>query len=896
MADQEPRVQSTSQDVADVVLADLSEVLVRLETEPISVPLIRKQINLMGRLGMTAEVLDGYQRLSSLVMLDEASSPQPLSLDAFVDILEKFDQTEQDYLSITILARHIEFIFSCFGAGQPESSQNEKAVTVESDVNEFLTIDTTRSMIKAIYTRAEGLMSDSGKLWQLWLDWELNLLGNSPDKDTATQAIHLMFSDRMKIPHTTRMVGLTEASRSGKQKLNEKRYGKTRNDFEEQLAYATDVTTQMQIYFEYAAWESDIRARTNNRGKGPQADHLLTQSVYERAIIQYSRANSTSQIALDTSEDLLQEHSRQEKGKHREDIEIEAIQQSIKANEETVRAYKDAEAAIWTKYGEWAEKNGSSLQDITVTYEKSLSLGLLTTPAGRTSDLVAVILCRAAYENRLEPPEDVEVHPVLVTILRGFDLIAKANKSGDASLKLEKFLLSWVEGRAPSYLEQALVVIDTPNKSRSSAYQMVLLHADVLRKKIEKEQEKVTRRREKAAVESQTYQMLVQTTEVVAEDQPMDVDKNEVSVQPPADRQEQEQPYKRDREHTTIMIAGLPKNVSRDRVEALFADCGILRETTILPDADSEFDTALIEFSNYGRILQTRWPSRKYASNRRFCYVTMESPSAAQEALLLHGYKTGNENFGMSVLISDPSAKTQRSDASNSTLFIGGLDSKTTETDVRGLLQGVDAKACLPLDGTAYLKKFLKVQLSDPNFANKKAKDRNSDQAAERKERLVTLSNLPEKTQEGLLQQALEKVVSVRRLELFSKTQEAVAELETSQDVGKLLLGAEPFVFGGNEIRFTDQRSRPAAPKAEAITATSFAPRAARKAKVIAKPRPTAAAAVKDGSSAVARGQDDFRAMVAAKNKQREDKLVNAKEGKRKADHEENDDAKRPRS
>ncbi|WWC70989.1 uncharacterized protein I206_104942 [Kwoniella pini CBS 10737] len=308
----------------------------------------------------------------------------------------------------------------------------------------------------------------------------------------------------------------------------------------------------------------------------------------------------------------------------------------------------------------------------------------------------------------------------------------------------------------------------------------------------------------------------------------------------------------------------------------------------------------------------------------------MESPSAAQSALILHGYKTGNENFGMNVLVSDPSARTQRSDASNTTLFIGGLDNKTTETDVRGILQGsqrgtirhiklgwdpvkrickgfafvdmaseAEANACLPLDGTPYLKKKLKVQISDPNFANKKAKDR---------DRLVTLSNLPDNTQEGLLQQALEKVVPVKRLELFSRVNEAVAELETAQDVGKLLLGSEPFVFEGNEIHFTDRKNRPAPPTraaADTITTTSFAPRAARKAKVIAKPRPTAIAAVGSASSSnpsstpATQGQDDFRALVAAKNKQREDNLTTARDGtageKRKSQHEEHDAAKRTR-
>jgi RNA recognition motif-containing protein len=48
------------------------------------------------------------------------------------------------------------------------------------------------------------------------------------------------------------------------------------------------------------------------------------------------------------------------------------------------------------------------------------------------------------------------------------------------------------------------------------------------------------------------------------------------------------------------------------------------------------------------------------------------------------------EGFPMTVLISDPSAKTKRSQSDNSvnrTLFVGGLTSKTTQSDVEELLQ-----------------------------------------------------------------------------------------------------------------------------------------------------------------------------------------------------------------
>jgi hypothetical protein len=45
--------------------------------------------------------------------------------------------------------------------------------------------------------------------------------------------------------------------------------------------------------------------------------------------------------------------------------------------------------------------------------------------------------------------------------------------------------------------------------------------------------------------------------------------------------------------------------------------------------------------------------------------------------------------------------------------------------------------------------------------------------------RSVRILGLPEKTQEGLLQQALEKITTVKKLEVFNDKAEALAELSS---------------------------------------------------------------------------------------------------------------------
>lgn len=89
-----------------------------------------------------------------------------------------------------------------------------------------------------------------------------------------------------------------------------------------------------------------------------------------------------------------------------------------------------------------------------------------------------------------------------------------------------------------------------------------------------------------------------------------------------------------------------------------------------------------------------------------------------------------------------------------------------------------EAKAALALDGVHLNGRFLRVSIKDPKHEKKKPAAAPEAQR-DRRERSVRLHGLPENTQEGLLQQALEKIVPVKRLELFAKSHEALAELES---------------------------------------------------------------------------------------------------------------------
>jgi hypothetical protein len=145
---------------------------------------------------------------------------------------------------------------------------------------------------------------------------------------------------------------------------------------------------------------------------------------------------------------------------------------------------------------------------------------------------------------------------------------------------------------------------------------------------------------------------------------------------------------------------------------------------------------------------------------------------------------------------------------------------------------------------------------------------------ADARNRTLRIRDLPDGTAEGLLQQAVEKLAPVNRLEVFLDKHEAVVEFQSAADAARLLLLPDPLEFNGVRLRFSESDDTPA--KASNVrTAASgvFIPR-----KAASRPRaglgrarnppPVAATETKSqtssGDKATVQGkaQDDFRKML----------------------------------
>ncbi|KAI2778501.1 hypothetical protein F4815DRAFT_238873 [Daldinia loculata] len=173
-----------------------------------------------------------------------------------------------------------------------------------------------------------------------------------------------------------------------------------------------------------------------------------------------------------------------------------------------------------------------------------------------------------------------------------------------------------------------------------------------------------------------------------------------------------EQMLKRDRENTSVMVTNLPVDVTQTAIRKYFREYGHINNLDVYTEKDGESSSALIEFkstedvqsallrdqkffnqnqinvkpgtgltlfvSNYpptadeeyirrlfqdcGEVFSVRFPSLKFNTHRRFCYVSFKDQESAHKATLLNG-KLVEGKFKLQSRYSDPGRKKDREGA-----------------------------------------------------------------------------------------------------------------------------------------------------------------------------------------------------------------------------------------
>lgn len=351
---------------------------------------------------------------------------------------------------------------------------------------------------------------------------------------------------------------------------------------------------------------------------------------------------------------------------------------------------------------------------------------------------------------------------------------------------------------------------------------------------------------------------------------------------------------KRDRENTTIVVRHLPASVTESQVRKFFRDCGKILALNIVPE-DKDAATATIEFESkedvltahtkgmksfeghfisitegtrttlwvtnypaeadeqyirslfedYGEIVEVRFPSLKVNTHRRFCYVQFLTSKQAENASHSLDGKSLGGNLRLSAKISDPSARKQRTGATQEgrEVYVGNLDWSASETDVTTLFsesgniescriprnaagksKGAaflifssqhEAQMALTMNLRLFKDRVLTVDISKPKAAkhqattvvNETSPDAalNPDQdsnatphhnkphlsSQDASQRTVALLNVPDTVNDARLRRFIEPHASFRKIVLRPDHEGAIVELANAAEAGKLSMSLD---------------------------------------------------------------------------------------------------------
>ncbi|KAI2618315.1 hypothetical protein GGS26DRAFT_388213 [Hypomontagnella submonticulosa] len=363
-----------------------------------------------------------------------------------------------------------------------------------------------------------------------------------------------------------------------------------------------------------------------------------------------------------------------------------------------------------------------------------------------------------------------------------------------------------------------------------------------------------------------------------------------------------EQALKRDRENTSVMVTNLPADVTQTAIRKYFREYGHINNLDVRKEADGESTSALIEFrstedvqsallrdqkyfgkkqitvkpgtgltlfvSNYpptadeayirgifkgcGDVYSVRFPSLKYNTRRRFCYVSFRDQDSAYKATLLDGQLIEGK-FKLQCKYSDPTHKKDREGAvaEGREVRVTNVDSSANENDIREVFSkygqvasvrivrnmagknlGIayvvletkdEAENALQLDKTKFKSQILAVEISkETNFkptATSKG-DRVSASPApsgngdvtmadgpgelggsqkptpkEIQERTMAIMNVPDTVNDARIRVVVEKYGEIVKLVLRPDHQGAIVEFADAATMGRAALALE-----GHEI------------------------------------------------------------------------------------------------
>ncbi|KAI0726224.1 RNA-binding protein Prp24 [Fomitopsis betulina] len=463
-------------------LEALANILNRLADDPYDITLHIEHVRIAQQTGMDDQVDSALEMAITFwtvgdyvwgLLLERKLQGSDLeSPEALQAILDLFNRAEQDYLSIPLLRKHLDFL----------AERYEHFASLEARPEEFgdmFTASWMRVEMPRVVEKGAGHLTQSHLLWDVYKDWEMEQLQNASPAERAELQDHveLVLLKRLQQPHSNH-----EETFQGYSSFTTN--FKPPEEYEPLLVEASKMRAQpVKAYEKRESLEASLAQSgyslegyayyiASERRKKP--DLFVVQGLYERAIAEADKRRWNGET---TAEAAL----RSFWAGYLDVLRIQEVEADVQATA-FQRALKSVPASgeVWARYLRFLERIAEPEGDsgIADAYEKTKTIRPLQADV---EQLVPVVLARAGHEKRLvEATQTGEGFDTLVAVvLDGVSRIRIAAPAGDPRLRVEKFF-SGVCSTFSDLSQHALVLWEDATKHYKNSYLAWTAYTDVL--------------------------------------------------------------------------------------------------------------------------------------------------------------------------------------------------------------------------------------------------------------------------------------------------------------------------------------------------------------------------------------------------------------------------------
>ncbi|THH01889.1 hypothetical protein EW145_g6837, partial [Phellinidium pouzarii] len=754
------------------------------------------------------------------------------TLGDVLDVLALFQTAEEDYLSIQLLKLHLEFVIERHSFLNALESKSEDLGDVFSDA-------WTRSLLSPIIEKGSGHLTKSHLLWDIYMNWELEQLERTQGEERSKRILEIegMFMTRLTQPHSNHdetfqsystftttykpsndyeTLAISDAARMRFEgsEIAEVALRSFWEGYCDVLRTSNDDVDQQKTVLQRAArsvpgsgviWAKHIRYLESTESNVEALMHSVSE-IYDMAL-----SSGLIQKDVEAIVSLVLARAGLIKRAIASNGEVEAnavvLFQVLEDGIAMVRAA--------SRQGDPRYRLEKFLADICVTLAESpddASVVWETTAKHYKSSYLAWVLYTEALVKQEKHDEVRAVYKNIVS--RNFDW---PEAIFDAWVAFEHLYGNLNE------LQESL------DRTERAQNQINLKRAKEAEKAAAFHNDPAVALISEARKDTFNTTSPVNDGEFAADNQKKrkSDDSESKSTTNKKFKTESAVSIKRDRENSTVFVADLPPTVTEKDLISIFKDCGSIRETKITKLSNSH--VATVEFSDSESV-----PGGLTKDKKRIGEQEISVHLAWQSTLYVTNFVEKTDDAYIRQLF----GQVMRTDAgaNDREVYIAGLSRFVTKKDLETLFKtyGVIKEVRMATDEASHSKGFAFVEFEDEPSAQRALQANNYDlknrrisvtladarvrarlkneqaasglgRRADLRSRSVRIKGLPSATQEGLLQQALEKITPLKRVEVFQDTGEAVVELESAADAGRLLLLSEPLHFGGQILTISEE-------------------------------------------------------------------------------------------